>query len=78
MIHRVIFMTLYLAFKMYIDNIYISLKKWSTISGLPTVEIVLLEKCMLESLNYRLFIREEEFLHNFKSLRILKIEEFSN
>ena len=60
---------------MYIDHIYIKLKTWSNISGLPKNEIVNLEFCMLEMLNYRLFIHEDEFLTNYKSLGLFKIEE---
>ena len=66
MIHRIIFISILLAFKMYIDDKYIKLNSWSNISGLPKNEIINLEFCMLEMLDYRLFIKEEEFLKIIK------------
>lgn len=75
MIHRIIFISTYLAFKMYIDDKYIKLKTWSNISGLPVNEIINLEFCMLIMLDYKLFIKEEEFLKNYKTLNLFKIED---
>jgi|SaaInlV_165m_DNA_1040744.scaffolds.fasta_scaffold123309_1 hypothetical protein len=75
MIHRVIFTSVYLAFKMYIDTIYIRISKWSKISGLPKDEITGLELAMLEMIDYRLYIKESEFLDNFNSLKLTKIED---
>jgi hypothetical protein len=74
-IHRVIFISVYLAFKMYVDHIYINLSKWSQISGLPKDEITALELLMLEMIDYRLYIKEDEFLKKFNSLKLTKIEE---
>lgn len=74
-IHRVIFISVYLAFKMYVDHIYVNLSKWSQISGLPKDEITALELIMLDMIDYRLYIKESEFLENFNSLKLTKIED---
>ena len=75
MIHRIIFTSIYLAYKMYIDDNYIKLKSWSNISYLPAKEILSLEFSMLQMLNYKLFIHENEFLTDYKNLRLFKIED---
>ena len=38
-------------------------------------EIINLEFCMLIMLDYKLFIKEEEFLKNYKTLNLFKIED---
>ena len=73
MIHRVMLISIMLAFKMYIDHFRWKLDRWANIGGIHSKEIYSLEINMLTAIDWRLLITEEEFLKKYRSLRVHKI-----